>query len=335
MKTDTSDRILTFIKSHKQARAHDLGMLLCISQVAVHKQLNKLLSQNKIQRVGKPPQVFYVPVVTKTETITSRATVLSYFTASYINAHYLYISPQGNMLYGMDGFREWVKTIKEDRHIVPLSEEYVKMHKQAQEHRTSHGWIDATEKLRMTFRDSLIKKLLYADFYSIPKFGKTKLGQLVLYVKQSQNRELINQVIAEVKPFIEQIVATYVIDTLAFIPASIPRKLQFMHEFQNQFSPRFQQIQFTKAYRGNVIVAQKTLSRLEERVANARDTIFVDTRHASSKVKNVLLIDDAVGSGATMEETAKKIKQLKLVKGEIFGFAIVGSMKGFEVIREI
>jgi len=49
---------------------------------------------------------------------------------------------------------------------------------------------------------------------------------------------------------------------------------------------------------------------------------------------SVLLIDDAVGSGATLNETAKKLKLSGMAK-KVIGFAIVGSMKGFEVIREV
>lgn len=335
MITDTSERILKYITANKQARAHDLGKLLYISQVAVHKQLNKLVAQRKIQKVGKPPQVFYVPVEQKTISFTIDASILADSTIAYINAHYLYITPQGTMLYGTRGFTEWVQSIKEDTRLAPLSEEYVKAHKKAQEHRTSNRWIDATEKVKTTFQDSNIKKLLYADFYSLPKFGKTKLGQLVLYAKQSQNRELIDQVVAEVKPIIEQIMTVYHIDSVAFVPPSLPRRLQFMQEFNDKLSLRVPQIKFTKAYRGNVIVAQKTLSRLEERVDNARDTIFVNSNSSSTRVKNLLLIDDAVGSGATLQETAKKLTQLNVVQSSIIGFAIVGSMKGFEVIREV
>ncbi len=336
MKTDTSDRILRYIKDNKQARVHDLVELFKISQVAVHKQLNKLLSQGKIQKVGKPPKVFYVPVITRQVSILGRASILSASTAKYVNANHLYITPQGSMLYGMEGFQAWTKAINEETRVVPLAEEYVKTHRQAESNRSSQGWIDATEKMQSTFpNNSFIKKLLYADFYSIPKFGKTKLGQLVLYAKQSQNKDLIDQAIAEVKPIIERIAVVYNIDTLAFVPPSVPRKLQFMQEFNNKLLIGFSRIKFSKAYVGNVVVAQKTLSRLEERVENARDTIFVDVNHSPLIVNNVLLIDDAVGSGATLEETAKKLKQLKLVSGTIIGFAIVGSMKGFEVIREV
>jgi predicted amidophosphoribosyltransferase len=52
------------------------------------------------------------------------------------------------------------------------------------------------------------------------------------------------------------------------------------------------------------------------------------------KFDKVLLIDDAIGSGATLNETAMKLKETGMAK-EVIGFAIVGSMKGFEVIREV
>ncbi len=335
MITDTSSRILGYIITNKQVRAHDVGRLFGISQVAVHKQLNKLLAQGKIQKVGKPPRVFYVPVVQKTASLSGKALIPSASATAYIDTHYLYITPQGTMLYGMNGFQEWVQAIKEDAHLVPLSEEYVTMHRQAERHRAPQGWIDATEKMSMTFGDSVLTKLLYADFYSIPKFGKTRLGQLVLYAKQSQNRALIDRAVAEVKPVIERLMTVYKIDAVTFVPPSVPRKLQFMQEFNERLSLNVRQIKLTKAYGGNVIVAQKTLSRLEERIENARDTIFVDAIHSAHEANNVLLIDDAVGSGATLEETAKKLKHLHLVRDTVIGFAIVGSMKGFEVIREV
>ena len=50
---------------------------------------------------------------------------------------------------------------------------------------------------------------------------------------------------------------------------------------------------------------------------------------------NILLIDDAVGSGATLNETAKQMREKGIVGGKIIGLAIVGSYKGFDVISEV
>ena len=68
---------------------------------------------------------------------------------------------------------------------------------------------------------------------------------------------------------------------------------------------------------------------------NARSTIFIDVNKSASQPHNILIFDDAVGSGATIHETAKQIRELINPEGYIIGFATVGSIKGFEVIREI
>lgn len=92
------------------------------------------------------------------------------------------------------------------------------------------------------------------------------------------------------------------------------------------------EVNFVKAYRGEVPVAQKTLSKLEQRIENAQGTIFI--KDAFKRYEKLLLIDDAVGSGASLNETAKKLKEEKVAK-TVIGFAIVGSYKGFDVISEI
>jgi predicted amidophosphoribosyltransferase len=80
-----------------------------------------------------------------------------------------------------------------------------------------------------------------------------------------------------------------------------------------------------------IVVPQKALSNIFERVANAKNTFYVPDQKA---YKRVLMIDDAVGSGATMNEIALKLKEKTLAK-QIIGLAITGSYKGFEVISEL
>ena len=176
---------------------------------------------------------------------------------------------------------------------------------------------------------------MYKDFYSIEKFGKTQLGQMVLYAKISQNIQIIEKIVEQIKPVIDRIMQIYSIDTIAFIPPSVKRQVQLMAELKNRLHIRLPEISLVKVYTGDVTVSQKSLSKFEERVENAKRTIFVDKNKSALLPGNVLIIDDAVGSGATIHETAKQIQQLLKPKGNIIGFAVVGSMKGFEVIREI
>lgn len=329
MITNTRTRILEYIRTHKQARAYDLVKAFGISQVAIHKQLKNLLNKDEVARIGKPPLVFYVPKEKKVTTLDN----VSDHVKKIIDKNYLYISPIGGLLYGLEGFATWTKAINEEKRLQKLANEYVNTLNNAKKHFEAKGWIDATKKLKNTFKETYVDKLLYADFYSLPKFGKTKLGQLVLYAKQSQNRELINQISTLVKPLIGKVIKDLSIDAVAFVPPTVPRILQFMNEFESILNLKLPSIELSKVATGEVIVAQKTLSRLEERIINARDTIF--TKNNKGIYHNVLLIDDAVGSGSTFNETAKKLKSITEGKNKIVAFAIVGSFKGFDVIREV
>jgi predicted amidophosphoribosyltransferase len=176
----------------------------------------------------------------------------------------------------------------------------------------------------------VIDKLYYSDFYSLPKYGKTKLGHYILHGKTGQNKELIREVVRLTKINIETILRVNKIDALAFVPHSIPRKVSFLKEYADYLDLDFPQIRLQKAYSGKVPVAQKSLSKLAERINNARQTIFV--LDYKQNYARILLVDDALGSGATMNEVAKKLKQ---PHNQIYAYAIVGSYKGFEVIREV
>jgi len=81
-----------------------------------------------------------------------------------------------------------------------------------------------------------------------------------------------------------------------------------------------------------VPVQQKSLKKIDDRILNAQKTIQID----SSKVgKNVLLIDDVTGSGATLNQTAKKIIEKNNAQN-VYAFTITGSAKSgvFDVISE-
>jgi predicted amidophosphoribosyltransferase len=82
---------------------------------------------------------------------------------------------------------------------------------------------------------------------------------------------------------------------------------------------------------GEVAIPQKALTKIEDRVSNARFSIMITEKR---KFQKILLIDDAIGSGATINETALKLKANGLAKS-IVGLAVTGSFKGFDVIQEV
>lgn len=327
MITNTGDRIVEFIRENGRARVSDLVEYLGLGNVAIHRQLKRLMENGVLIKVGTPPKVFYLPA----ERLEKPERKRTGSAEKLVEKTYLYVTPAGEMLLGTAGFAVWAKKAK--REAGAAAAEYVRARKQADKFIGKSGWIDATEKIQKTFQDdTFANKVLYKDFYALPVFGKTRLGQLVLHGKQAQSKEIVKQIAGECQGLIKKIIRRFGIEAVGFLPHSIPRRIQFLKELRKQLKLNLPEVELVKAYAGKIPVAQKSLASLEERVENARSTIMIGD--IKRRFASILLIDDAVGSGATLNETARKLKIAGIAK-KVTGFAIVGSMKGFEVIREI
>jgi len=153
----------------------------------------------------------------------------------------------------------------------------------------------------------------------------------LLLAKQSQNRNQIKKLIMEIYPALETLIKKFDIDCIGFIPPTVKREVQLIHEFKTylHFNLPFLRISKIKT---PIIVPQKTLSKLQDRIENARKTIIVEDERI---FQNILLIDDAIGSGASLNETGRQIQEKELCKNNLIGISITGSFKGFDVISEI
>lgn len=329
MITDTKVRLLGYIRTNGQARVKDLVDHLGIGNVAIHRQIKALVEAGRLVKVGTSPKVFYILARKSPEEIDTEVNVAS----RLLDKYFAYVDPTGQFTTGIAGFRIWLKNVSKSDQEVSLLARYIKDREDVNSLFSSQGWIDATPNVKHSFGpDMRLDGVYYQDFYSLPTFGKTRLGSLMLYGKQSENRELIWQTTDESRETINKLINFLNIDAVGFLPHSILRKVQFLKEFAKRLNLALPKIDMIKAYPGKIRVAQKTLGKLEERIKNARETIFVNK--IKIKFNRILLIDDAVGSAATLNETAKKIKQMGMAQ-KVYGFAVVGSLKGFEVIREV
>ncbi len=325
MKTSTGQKILDYLAKNKQSTPKDLYNLLDLSPRAIFKQLRILLEKNLIQKIGSPPKVYYQlsrdPIVKKENSLDEQ-------TIQAINKNFYYISPRGTEEIGVNGFEEWCHKQKLD--INKTASEYLSTLKKYEQFK-NNGLIDGSSKITSTFPQVALDKIFYLDFYAIERFGKTRLGQLLLLAKSSQNKKQISFLMETINPSIQKIIKEFNIDGVGFIPPSVRRETQLMNELKKRL-PIKQKIMSIVKTRSSVVVAQKTLSKLADRIENAKHTIIVEDK---VPFNNILLIDDAVGSGATLNETASQIKEKKLCNGLLIGLAIVGSFKGFDVISEV
>lgn len=324
MKTNTSVKIIEFIKEKKEVSPKELADFLNLSPQALFKQLKKLLAAQKIVKLGKAPRVYYSVNSEKPPA----TPLLPLGEQEIINQNYLYITPRGQSLEGVEGFGLWCQNQHLD--IAKTATEYVTTVAKYSIYKKD-GLISGLEKFKRTFKHVYLDEIYYIDFYSIERFGKTKLGALLLYAKQSQDKVLIKKIYERIQAIVRQLIASKQISAVGFIPPSIPRALQLQKELEKLFNFPLPVIALIKVTT-EIAVSQKSLARLTDRIENAKRTIVVD---AHTPYKNILLFDDAVGSGATLNEVARKIKEKKLCHGKIIGLAITGSFKGFEVIQEV
>jgi hypothetical protein len=327
MTTDTSQKICQYLKEKGQATAAQLFEYLGISRQALFKQLAKLQKNNEIYKIGRPPKVFYYLVDKKD--IKEENSFIDEKAKKAIVDNFLLITPAGEKKQGLDAFYFWCEKNK-----LPLgktAEEYLQTLGKYNHYRRPDGLINGTEKIKSTFPNSCLSNLYYLDFYSIERFGKTKLGQLLLYAKQSQDRQIIKELIGSIKNKIEDFVEKEKFDGVAYVPPTVKREVQFIRELEKQLNLPLRKVKIDKI-KTEIAVPQKTLNKLDDRIENAKKTFVVEN---SQRYKKILLIDDAVGSGATFNEIACKIRQAGVCEGVIIGLSITGSVKGFDVISEV
>ncbi len=327
MKQETSKKIINYLKRNKQASGIELTDFLGISDRAVRKQLKNLIEKDLVYKTGKPPKVFYLIKEQKNAKELDDLFFLNNHKKKIIEENYLIITPRGERKDGLEGFIYWCDRNKLD--IKKAVDDYIKALEKYNNYKKG-GVIRGNEKFQKTFGEVFLDDVYYLDFYSIERFGKTKFGQMLLYGKQSGNKKIIKEIIETAKPKIEKLIKKHKIDAVGFIPWTVKREVQIMREIEKGLKLNISKIKIEKI-KTEITVPQKTLNKLVDRIENAEKTIILTEK---IKYKNILLIDDAVGSGATMNETAKQIKSKGIAK-KVVGVAMTGSFKGFDVISEV
>lgn len=321
----TAEKIVDYIKQKDRVTGADVADYLGITRQALFRHLPKLMSEGKIAKIGKPPKVFYL--IKSPVTLTSNSEISSDL-KKQINENFLVITPAGERKEGVDGFGYWC-----DKNNLPYEKTAAEYARTLGKYHAlkKDGLISGKEKLQATFPQMYLDEIFYLDFYSIERFGKTKLGQLLLYAKQSQNLPMMKEIIEMIKPKIDEVIKKFQINGIGYIPPTVKRERQLMRVLEKGLNENIKTVSIVKI-KNAVAVPQKTLNKLGDRIENAKNTMVVDE---DASFENILLVDDAVGSGATLNEVAKKVRERNICKGKIIGLALTGSYKGFDVISEV
>jgi DNA-binding HxlR family transcriptional regulator len=317
-------QVLEAIRLYGPIRSSELSKVLKVSLKTIYKHLSTLLAQQVIKKTGTTPKVFYAI----NESLEDTAIVSDKFD-QFIEQNYIYVSPAGEMTRGVAGFQLWCLKNKFD--FEKEKKIYVRR-LQALEKLKKNGLISGKKTILSGKGELFLDNIFFSEFYNLDYFGKTKLGQLVYLGKSSQNSELILEIAKLIKPAIKGLIEKYEIGLICFVPPTIERKVQFLEVLKMGLKLNLSQI-FAVKVSTLTKVPQKTLRKLEDRIINAQTTIAVDPNQKINS--NILIIDDATGSGATLNEIAKKIRKIAPKETKIIGYSVVGSFKGFDVISEV
>ena len=303
--------------------------VLDASKQAIHVAINQLLEAGIIVKFGRTPKTVYRLATDKPLVINDFLTVNTENKA-FLSKQFLVITEIGKMLEGVEGFEYWCKQRK-----LPLEktiDEFVKTKEKYEPYYNDFGIIDGKEKITNTkgYDKVHLDEIYYLDFDAIESFGKTRLGTLLHYAKQGQNKFLMKILLGELKPKLDELLKTQKFDAVGFVPPTIRREVQLMKYLETHLKINLPKINIQKIS-GIIPVPQKSLNKIEERISNAENTFSVSE---TVKYKHLLLIDDAVGSGSTLNQIAGKIKQKGIAK-KITGLAVVGSFKGFDVVTDV
>ena len=315
---------------YNELSVNEISNKLNVSKQMVHVAIKQLLENNIIIKLGAPPKTIYLKLSETKKAKEIPSLNLTEDELIYLAQNFLIVTDVGNLLDGIEAFSYWCQ--QRNLPIEKTAKEFIITKDKYKKYLDKSGFIDGTDKLVNTkdYKKIWLNKLYYLDFYAIERFGKTRLGTLLHYAKQGQNKYLMQIMMNEIEKQIKDFIKNHKVDAVAFVPPTVRREVQIMKFIQQKLNLSLPHIEIQKIS-GIIPIPQKSLSKMNERIRNAENTFaVVDNRN----FKHVLLIDDAVGSGSTLNQIAEKIKNKEVAKN-VTGLAIVGSFKGFDVITDV
>ena len=264
------DKILKLLKEKGDLSVKEMVDSLDVSNQAIHISLNQLLEQEAVVKFGRTPKTIYRLAPLQTTLVTDSYDITTE-KQEFLIKHFLAITEIGKMLEGVEGFSHWCKQRK-----LPVEktlDEFIKTQEKYKSYYNELGIIDGMEKITNTkgYDRIHLDSILYLDFYAIERFGKTRLGTLLHYAKQGQNKFLMKILVGELKPKLEVLLKTQKFDAVGFVPPTIRRELQLMKYLETHLKINLPKINIQKIS-GIIPIPQKSLNKIEERINNAENT---------------------------------------------------------------
>ncbi len=325
-KESTLDELIAFLELQPGSRPKVIADALGISRQYVQKLLAKHAGMFVVTGVG--PNRFYRLKPTEVLNSTERANrdTVDRKKIDVIERNFYNLTPLGEELEGQEGFVRWCNDRNLD--VDSMQKQYVNILNKYYPNDFASP-IDFTNKLKHSLKDFSLQKVWAVDYYNFEIFGKTKLGNQVMIAKQTADEVTVATLIKRIAEAFLAIESRVKIDAVALVSPTIQRQQQLMSRLDNAIDQTVPRVKIYKVG-ARILIAQKTLKYLKDRILNAEQTFVVES---SGVYESVLIIDDALGSGATLNEISKQIVKKGIAK-KCYGLVLVASPSGYEVIQD-
>ena len=323
-------KLLTLVQNNPDVSPAELVVLSGVSRSAVHNGLRVLLRDGFVAKRGVPPRVYYRAIDGVSE---------------IVQDSFVYKDIAEGLLFGMDGFKRWYKGRFGDITLLNIVHLYEYSFSLYQREKECGLFFTMDASLKILSADIVFDSLCCFDLYTLrvgEEARRTKEAVLLEVVKGSGNKEKMRNLVSEyVTSSIEKInrvIEKEGIDGIAFVPPTATRKVQIMRLLEQEFTDcnyhKVDRVGIRRDFTGSNSFRreQKHIANVENRVINARNTYKVV--RSGKSYKKLLLVDDLVGSGATVNEIARKFKEGGIAK-EVHCVCLVGiNSKKLVVVRK-
>ncbi len=335
---DSLQFVLELLKQHWTLWITQMSQISGKSRVILHKYVKELRDLWKIEKIWVFPKIKYRIVGEekkewnkKEENIFHKINFW-YREKKILDNIFLKFSADGKILSWYNGLYEWCN--ERWFEFQDKVKSYIDIYNHIESMRDNCWLLSAWSAFWKDFESVYLNKVFYADQYKRMDFWRGKLAEITFYWKLAQNKKLIGESIDEIIDKLECKIRAEKYDAIAITPWSIERNNQLLKLLKQRLEYLWLPfIHIVKYYPNGIAIPQKSLKTREQRIQNAKNTIFINDKKIH-KYKKVFLIDDFVWSGSTLNETAKKFKAEWILS--VDGFAFVGNLNlSYEVINEI
>lgn len=320
-KESTKERMLALLKNKQTPKM--LSNSLGVGRAITHRHLKDLLDRGEICKFGRSPIVYYKikEADAYIEDLTSKhGKELKDFAFQDID---------GGLLFGKEAFLEWSKTSLKKISLKEKIEGYINARKILDSKRVN-GFFDLSNRLNglaSINEKNQLESVVAIELRTIKSYGRTRMGLLLDVAKSSDSKKITEMVVNENFDIVRKYVKSLKIDACLFVPHTRKRPYQIMNLFMKEWIDT-DAIKVSRVF-SKIRREQKTIKRLEDRVASASSTFLIKP---DKEYERVLLVDDFIGSGATINQIAKELKSLGVAK-KVYALALVGEEGSYTVSK--